>query len=644
VNYSIKNLIFVFTVLCLACLNAQSLQELQNLQNEYKKALERQALQKPVDVIEAEKTAKSTALPDKLIYSRKDIESLLVNTEKLLQQLKFLEDSSKKMPYVGYDFFTLRDSISFWQNLPISKNYKLGPGDEVIISLWGESNSNYSELINRDGQVFIENIGILNLGGKSLSESKKYILSKFSRVYSTLIGDSPKSFIDLTIGELKSVNVHFVGFVNIPGVHMIHPFSNVISGLIQAGGVDIKGSLRDIKVIRDNKLIASVDLYNYLIEGRPLGDFRLLDQDLIYISPRKSTIPLTGRALRVGYYEMLESETIHDLLNYAGGRERQSSKFLFFYRNSVSMKSAYIINSNETKNYKISQGDSIFIPKEPYFNSFVNIQGQIKNPGKYPFNEKMKLKDIVGATMSLEDKDFVKTMDLSKINIFRKNSEDQNPLIITSSLQENINLNNGDHITVSVNNVFKKIESVIITGEIKTPGIYPVNNLTSLADILSLSGGPTSLALDRGIEIFRDSLKIGWENELFLLENGDSLNVLKKSGLVLVKGEVNVPGYITYKKGDSIKKYIRRAGGYTSFAEKGNAYIIYPNGTSVPIKSWLSPKVTEGSSIVINQRTISGKQSISGWEAFAAISSQASGIATTLLSLSLLINQSNNGN
>ena len=136
---------------------AQNYQELQKIQDEYKKILERQALQKPTEISDAEKTAKSTALPDKLIYSRKDIESLLVNTEKLLQQLRFFEDSVQKMPYVGYDFFTKRDTIPFWQNLPISKKYILGPGDEVIIALWGESNSDYTETINRDGQIFIKN-------------------------------------------------------------------------------------------------------------------------------------------------------------------------------------------------------------------------------------------------------------------------------------------------------------------------------------------------------------------------------------------------------------------------------------------------------------------------------------------------------
>tara|TARA_Y100000590_G_scaffold458788_1_gene614309 strand:- start:1983 stop:3911 length:1929 start_codon:yes stop_codon:yes gene_type:complete len=623
---------------------AQNYQELQKLQNEYKKALERQSLQKPTEISNAENTAKSISLPDKLIYSRKDIESLLVNTEKLLYELKFLKDSTKKMPYIGYDLFTQRDSIPFWQNLPISKNYILGPGDEIIISLWGESNSYTTETINRDGQIFIENIGILNLGGKSVNDAKKYAISKYSRVYSTLLGQNPKSFIDLTLGELKSLNVHFVGFVKIPGVHMVHPFSSVITGLIQAGGVDNRGTLRDIKIIRNNEIISRIDIYNYLIEGNTLPDIRLMDQDIIHVSSRKSTIPINGKVLRPGYYELIDNEKLSDLIRYSGGRDRKSSKSIFIYKNEISNKDGYIVNFDKSSNYLMSKGDSVFIPVEPPFENYVNIQGQVKNPGKYPFNSKIRLKDIIYATMSLDDEDFFKTMDLSKINIFRKNPSNLNPIAIKTSIEENIALKNGDHITIPRKNIFEPIESIIITGEVKTPGIYPVNNQTTLSEILILSEGYTDLALEEGIEIFRDSLKIGWEKESFLLKDGDSLNVIKKSGLVLVDGEVNVPGYISFKKNDSVKKYIRRAGGFTSFAEKTNIYIIYPNGISIPISTWSSPKVKEGSKIIVNQRTIGGKENVSGWEAFSVVSSQAGNIATTLLSLSLIINQNKNAN
>jgi len=623
---------------------SQTLQELERLQSEYNKALDRQALQKPSSISNAEETANSLALPDKLIYSRKDIESLLVNTEKLLEQLKFFEDSTNKMPYVGYDFFTKRDSIPFWQNIPISKNYVLGAGDEVIISLWGESNSTFNKTINRDGQIFIEKIGVLYLSGKSLDEAKQHIISKFSRVYSTLLTSSPKSFIDLTLGELKSINVHFVGYVNIPGVHIVHPFSNVISGLIQAGGVDNKGSLRNIKIIRNNEIISTLDLYDYLIKGRSLSEVRLMDQDIIHVPSRRSTVPITGRILNPGYYEILDEEKLSDLIKYAGGKATKSSNYTFVYKDKNPSNDGFMLDGSKTYNFSISKGDSVHIPLKPDFKRFVNIQGKIKNPGKYPYNPKMKMRDLLNATMSIDDKDFYQSIDFSNITIFRKNPADKKPLMINTSIEEDISLKNGDLITIRPNKFFEDIESIKITGEINIPGIYPVNNLTTLSNIIEISGGLTNFALKDGIEIYRDSLRIGWLDKSFILKDGDSLNVLKKSGLVLIEGEVNVPGYVSFKKNESVKKYINKAGGFTSFAEKKNIYIIQPNGISMPISSWRSPKVKEGSTIIVNQRKISGKEDISGWEAFSLVFSQAGNIATTLLSLSLIINQSSSGN
>ena len=639
--YVTKTIILVLFA-CIQTIFCQNLKELQKLQEEYKKALERQSLQKPQDISNAEKTIKNIAIPEKLVYSRKDIESLLVNTEKMLKQLQFLEDSTSKMPFIGYEFFTKRDSIPFWQNLPINKNYILGAGDEIIIALWGESSSYDTKIINRDGQIFIENIGILDLGGKSVSNAKNYIKSKYSRVYSTLLGENPKSFIDLSLGELKSINVHFVGFVNIPGVHMVHPFSSVINGLIQAGGINIDGSLRDISISRDGEEIGNIDLYSYIINGNSLDDLRLMDQDIIHVPPRKSTIPLSGRVLRPGYYEMTANETISDLIAFSGGVDRFASKNIFVYKNTISDKNGYIFEKNENPKFKIFQGDSVHIPIDKKPENFIVIQGQVKNPGKYPYNQKLKLRNIIEATSSLDDEDFSLTMNLSNISIFRKNPSNNKPIKILTKLNDNPILKNGDYITISPSNYLNPIESIAITGEIKSPGVYPVNNITTLKDILNLTGGYTEFAMEEGIEVFRDSLKIAWETYNFALIDGDSLNVLKKSGLIRVKGEVNIPGFISFNKNYSLKDYIKKAGGLTAFAEKNTIYITYPNGSSFPFSGWKKPKVKEGSIITVEQRTIGGKNNVSGLEVFSSISSQAASIATTLLSISLLMNQSSN--
>lgn len=641
-NKIIQYLLFI--IFLFQYLFGQTYEEIQKIQSEYKKVLERQALQKPKHVSDAEKTAQSTALPDKLIYSRKDIESLLANTEKLLERLQFFEDSTDKIPYVGYEIFTKRDTIPFWQNLPIPRDYTLGPGDEVIISLWGEIDSHENEFINRDGQVYIQNIGILNLGDKTVPLAKKYVLSKYSKVYSTLLGKNPKSYVDLTLGELKSVNVHFVGFVNLPGVHMIHPFSNVITGLTQAGGVKINGSLREIQVIRNNKIVGTTDIYSYMFSGKSVGDVRLLDQDIIYVPPRKSTIVITGRVRNPGYYESLQNESVSDIIKVAGGRETRSSESLFIYRDSSnSGNTSYLLDLDGITNFKLSDGDSIHIPIKPEIKQFVYIEGQIKNPGEYPYNKNITLKDLINATMSLNDPDFKQTIDLSNIIVHRKNNAGPKPIKVTVDFKDDFILSNGDYVTIPPTNLLQPIESVHITGEVKTPGIFPVNNMATLADVLDISGGYTNDALRGGIEVFRDSLKIAWGNENFILNNGDSLNVLKKSGVVLVKGEVNNPGYISFNPGDSIKKYIFRAGGYSAFAEVRDILIIYPNGNAIPKSNFSSPKVLEGSTIIVNQRSLTGSKGPKGWEIFSMVSGQAGNIATTLLSVALLMSQVNGG-
>ena len=621
----------------------QSLQELEKLKEEYKNALERQAMKMPEDVSEIEKTMMGTSQPSEVVYSRKDIESLLKNTEVLLEKLKIvMKDSVPVMPFIGYDIFFQRDTIPFWLNLPIPNYYSLGPGDEVIISVWGESDRSDSQIINRDGQIYIENIGILNLGGKTVDEAKKFILSKYSRVYSTLEGSSPKSYIDVTLGELKSVNVHFVGFVNIPGVHMIHPFSNVISGLTQAGGINQNGTLREVHLIRDGQLIGKVDIYKYIFSGKNIGNFRLLDQDVIYVPPRKSTIPLTGHVRVPGYYEMNLNESIKELIDVAGGKKSEGAKTIFVYKNNVELENGgFLIKPNQISDFYLSDGDSIHIPMKPQNKRIVRIGGQIKNPGDYPYQNDMTLQDLIDATMSLNDSDFMETIDLTKITVNRKNSSSPIPINLFVDLyKNNIDLKNGDHINISKKNNFKDIESIVITGQVNNPGIYSVNNLTTLSQVLDKAGGYTNSALLNGVEVFRDTLKIAWENDNFILQDGDSINVVKKSGLVLVKGEVNAPGYLSYKKGESIKKYIKRAGGYSAFAEEKDVLIIYPNGTAVPKLTWSSPKVIEGSTIIVNQRTIRGlSEKSSNLEAFTTLTAQASNIATTLVTLILLINQ-----
>ena len=421
---------------------------------------------------------------------------------------------------------------------------------------------------------------------------------------------------------------------------MLHPFSNVITGLIQAGGVDYKGSLREINVVRNNKIIGSIDIYRYLIEDGSFEDIRLMDQDVIYIPPRISTIPISGRVYRPGYFETTKDENLGDLIRLSGGRERGSSEKIFVFKSEKNGKDGHIVDFSEINKFNISQGDSIHVPLIATNYNLVKISGQVKNQGLYPYSTNLSLKELLSATSSLEYNDFYKTMDLSSILIFRRNSEGLEPLKIIADYKDDIKLEPGDHITIPPKKVLEPIKSIVINGEIEKPGIYPANNMTTLGEILKLSGGYTESALIGGIEVFRDSLKIAWNDPSFILFEGDSLNVKRRSGLIAIKGEVNVPGFITYKKNDSLNDYIKQAGGFTGFANQKNVYVVYPNGISSSKSFFRSPKIKKDLLYMFHPE-YDDRQEITGWQAFSAITSQAGSIATTLLSLSLIINQNN---
>ena len=220
---------------------------------------------------------------------------------------------------------------------------------------------------------------------------------------------------------------------------------------------------------------------------------RLLDQDIVFVPPRISTIPITGRVLNPGYYEILFDEEALDLIKFSGGRDRGSSNTTFIYRNGSEIPDGFVLNEVNIANFKLFQGDSVHVPIRPETENYVYISGQVKNKGKYPYSSKLKIKDLLDATMSFDDFDFSNSMDLEQIKIFRRNSKSIDPVKIITSISDNIDLQNGDYIVVPKSNISQKIETVVLTGEINNPGRYPVNNATTLEGILKLGGGFTKM-------------------------------------------------------------------------------------------------------------------------------------------------------
>ena len=229
--------------------------------------------------------------------------------------------------YFGYNYF--RKDISFFDNIPTPADYRLGPGDEIILSLWGETNLRKNMIINKDGMIFYNNIGFINLSNQTLESAELILTEQLSEIYSTLKDENNPTQLMLSLGKLKSINIYFSGHIENPGINLIHPFSDIFSAIVQAGGINDKGSLREIQLIREDKIISTVDFYSFFMDGKnTFSSIKLIDGDVIHIPNVKKRVSISGEVNRPYNYELLSGESIFELITYASGFTSNASSIL----------------------------------------------------------------------------------------------------------------------------------------------------------------------------------------------------------------------------------------------------------------------------------------------------------------------------
>ena len=559
-------------------------------------------------------------------------------------------DEDVRLEFFGYDFFTAKDSILIWNNLPIPPSYLLGPGDEIIISLWGETQVRESYTISRDGSLYIERVGQLSLTGKTIEQAEKYLVKQFQKVYETLKGTRPSTFMDVSLGQLKSINVTFVGEVNSPGVYPIHPFSTVLTGLIQVGGLDTTGSLRNIQIIRSGEDPHRVDFYKFLLSGKSANSkIKLQDNDVVFIPPRLSRVEIVGAIKRPGIYEADDNDNILDLVNYAAGlRSDADNKILVSFKkfskdgNNIEKKYIPFNQSNEFSSKNVNRVIAFTLPD---YDKSVYIYGQVKKPGLYGFEEGMNMLDIMKISGGLFDKTFYKTIYAPRADIIRRDFKSNYPKVIPINLEElkqgnqtqNVKLHNWDIILIRKNKNFTLPKQVQITGEVNIPGYYTLSKpRETLQSLIERSGGYTNRAFNDGIQLYRDTVKVALDNFNFSLSDGDSIHVPSNPGVVEVIGEVYSPGYVQFRNRRSLKSYIEAAGGYTLDARKKYITIIQPNGDVKVKDSFWSPRVEEGALIIVHK-----KREELPFDATAFFKDAAS-LAASLTTIIYIINTQNN--
>lgn len=506
----------------------------------------------------------------------------------------------------GYDLFRKAD-LTFEPslNIPTPPNYQLGPGDQLVIDIWGASQQNYQLYISPEGNIYIENLGPIHVSGLTVEKASERIINRLKSIYAGLNSPNPNTFAQITLGNTRSINVHLLGEVNLPGTYTFSSFATAFNALYASGGPTINGSLRNIELFRHSELVAVLDIYDFLMYGKQDGNIRLQDQDVIKVNPYVSRVDLSGEVKRQGLYEMAENETLSDLLLFSGGfSDKAYEKYLTVYRNTDTERKILNVGKEDLDSFIMQDGDSI--PVSTILKRFENrvvINGAVYRPGEYSLSEGLTLNELISRAEGLTDDAF-----LNRALIYRTRN-DLSLEVIPVDLRAIINNETEFPLVkediIAVASIFDLREDfyVEINGEINNEGIFPFMENTSLEDIIVMAGGLKESASLSKVEVARriksgdleptdgiisdifyfnidKDLNISSEASSFALAPFDQVFIRKSPGYeeaqsLSVEGEVVFPGtYILGSKSDRISDLIERAGGLTFEAYLEGAQLI----------------------------------------------------------------------
>ena len=504
----------------------------------------------------------------------------------------------------GHDIFNSND-LTFEPNVNIATppNYRLGPGDEVIIDIWGANEEHLRQTISPEGSIMVEQLGPVYLNGMTVKDANNYIKNALSRKYAGMTDD--ETDVRLTLGEVRSVIVNVMGEVETPGTFLVSPFSSVFNALYLAGGVNDIGSLRNIQVLRNGKKVAGVDIYDYIMNGKSSGNITLQEGDVIIVPPYQQLVNITGNVKRPMYYEMLPQETLSTLVDYAGGFSGDAYQGVVrLERHSGFENELYNVERQEFNTYHLQDGDIVTVGTvlDRYSNK-VDLQGSVMRPGSYAIGQNVStVAELIGIADGLKEDAYT-----GRALLYREGPELQLQVMaldlgqILNGSAPDVELKKNDVLVIS------SIEEIVdrgvltIDGQVAFPGEYPYAENTSLEDLILQAGGLLEGASTARVDIARrivdpgateqteqlakifsvsidKTLKVGTGANFELLPY-DMVHVRQSPGYepqasVSVNGEVLFAGdYVLEKRNERVSDLIRRAGGVLDAAYVKGAHL-----------------------------------------------------------------------
>lgn len=499
----------------------------------------------------------------------------------------------------GHDIFDGSD-LTFEpnENLATPESYQLGPGDQLLIEIFGISEGSYSKTISPEGTINISGVGQVQLGGLTIQEAKSKLRRALVSRYASVGGSNPNSTVSITLRNIRTIQVNVMGEVEMPGTFRLSPFATVFNALYNAGGVKEEGSLRAVKVIRGGKQIATVDVYGYLFNGRSDSDITLKEGDVIIVPPYVNLVQASGQVKRPMFYELAEGETLADLVQYAGGfASRAYQEDVRVIRQQGAERQIYTVRKSAADSFVMADGDEVRVGETmERFSNKVEIKGAVFRPGMYELGGDiatvrqliraaggMKEDAFAGRAVLVREKDDLTFTSLSVdlAGIFAGTADD-------------VVLRKNDILTISSQQDIYDPGTLTINGFVKNPGTFPYSANTTVEDLILLAGGLLDGASTARVDVARrindpsgteapttvgetftfplkDGLAVDG-GERFELQPYDIVSVRQSPAFrvqrfVTIEGEVNFPGqYVLLSEGERLSEVIKRAGGATSHA------------------------------------------------------------------------------
>ena len=501
----------------------------------------------------------------------------------------------KKYPIFGHDVFN-NEWLTFEPNFNIAtpKNYILGPGDEIIVDIWGDAEQTFRQKISPEGMIVDAKIGPVYLNGLSVEEATNRLKNAFARIYATMQGKQPTTFISLSLGKIRSIRVNVMGEVETPGSYTLPSLASLFHAIYCAGGVNNIGSLRTIQISRGGKKFAVIDIYDYLLNGETDLNIRLEDGDVVIVKPYQNLITLKGKVKRPLIYELKDGEPMTQLLYYAGGFTGEAyTKVIRVIRKSGREYQIYNIDDMEFDQFVLTDGDEVTVDSViERFGNRVEIRGAVYRTGLYDLGEIATVKQLIERAEGVKGDAFLNRAVLyrEKANLTQEILAIDVKGILNGSIPD-VCLQNNDVLYIP--SIFDLQESytVKITGAVGTPGEYPFADGMSIEDLIIRAGGLKESASVVKIDVARrikdansTTTKQGIaENYVLTLKDGfvvdglqnfvlqpfDEVFVRKSPGYqeqqrIRILGEVLFEGeYVLSKKGERLSDLVKKAGGLT---------------------------------------------------------------------------------